>query len=337
MKNLFSSLLIAALAVVMTGCDAFRSLSNTQGTTSQGKPYEVIVVCPHNEWNGPIGDSLRSLLTAPVPYINQTEPLFDVLRVTERGFTNLVVNHRNILKVVVDPSLKEASVGVQYDVTASPQIVMTLQGPDDRSIEEYLARHGGSIVDALEMAERDRAVDYASKYNNSSLHELIFQMFGFEMDVPKGYVLAKKANDFIWARYEYPAASQGFFIYSYPYAGKQSLTVEALVEARNQFATRIPGPSDGSYMTTSNAFEPDLKMYRLNGRLWCELRGFWDVEGDFMGGPFVSFSTVDTATNRVITLDCYVYSPKLHKRNFVRGVEHLLYTIKFPEDGKSAQ
>lgn len=63
-------------------------------------------------------------------------------------------------------------------------------------------------------------------------------------------------------------------------------------------------------MTTSEAFEPDYRMFRLEGRLWCELRGFWDVHGDFMGGPFVSYTTVDTATGRVLTIDCYVYSPK---------------------------
>ena len=50
-----------------------------------------------------------------------------------------------------------------------------------------------------------------------------------------------------------------------------------------------------------------------------------------MGGPFVSYTTVDTATGRVLTIDCYVYSPKNHKRNDVRGVEHLLSLLKFPE------
>ncbi|MFR9584479.1 MAG: DUF4837 family protein, partial [Rikenellaceae bacterium] len=47
---------------------------------------------------------------------------------------------------------------------------------------------------------------------------------------------------------------------------------------------------------------------------------------------YVSYSTIDVATNRVITIDCYVFSPKLPKRNFLRGVEHLLYTVKFPEN-----
>ena len=63
------------------------------------------------------------------------------------------------------------------------------------------------------------------------------------------------------------------------------------------------------------------------------MRGFWDVEGDFMGGPYVSFTTVDTERNRVFTLDGYVYAPDLKKpskRNYVRGIEHLLYGIGFP-------
>lgn len=66
------------------------------------------------------------------------------------------------------------------------------------------------------------------------------------------------------------------------------------------------------------------------------MRGFWDVEGDFMGGPFVSYTTVDTATDRVFTLDCYVYSPKLPKRNYMREVEHLLHLVKFPAATGSA-
>ena len=47
----------------------------------------------------------------------------------------------------------------------------------------------------------------------------------------------------------------------------------------------------------------------------------------------------NTATNRVFTLDCYVYAPDLNKprkRNYLRGLEHLLYTVTFPAD-KPAQ
>ena len=72
--------------------------------------------------------------------------------------------------------------------------------------------------------------------------------------------------------------------------------------------------------------------HRLSGYI----REVHTVEGDFMGGPFVSYTTVDTATDRVFTLDCYVYSPKLPKRNYMREVEHLLHLVKFPAATGSA-
>ena len=259
MKRLIGLSIILLFAALTTGCDAFRTLSDANIKTSQGKPYELILVCPQAEWTGEVGDTLRAILTAPVPYINQTEPLFDVLRVTERGFRNMIAEHRNILKVLVDPSVKETTVAVQYDVTAQPQVVLTLQGPDDRSVVEYLSQHRAELVRVLEMAERDRDVAYNAKFGNPGIEEAIRKTFGIRMNVPKGYLLAASQPDFLWARYEYPTASQGFFLYSYPYAGPQSLTAAALTAARNQFAARIPGPSDGSYMTTSAAFGRSLR------------------------------------------------------------------------------
>lgn len=336
MKTHFRILLAALILVVVTGCDVFNAINNTKGATSQGKPYELIVVCNQQQWDGPLGDTLRSILTAPIPYLNQKEPLFDVMRTTERGYTGLVASHRNILRVVNDPSLTQTNIAVQYDVIANPQIILTLQGPNNQSLINYVSENRAHLVQVIEQAERDRAVAFAETYPETPITNAVKKIFGVEMTPPKGYLLAKEDPDFIWARYEYPTASQGFFIYSYPYTGPQSLSPEALLAARNKFAARIPGPADGSYMTTSDAFSPDFRMFRLEGRLWCEQRGFWDVKGDFMGGPFVSYTTVDTKTNRVFTLDCYIFSPKLHKRNFMRGVEHLLYTIHFPDEEPAA-
>lgn len=335
MKTFFRGISLLLIAAAVVGCDAFHTLNKKK--SAQGRPYELIVVCPQMEWNGELGDSLRAVFTAPVPYLNQAEPLFDVLRVTERGFKDMIADHRNILKIVVDPEVQQAEAAVEYNVTSEPQIVVTLQGPDDKALVEYLSQKRNDLLHVLEQAERDRDVQAYSTFNNPGIEAAIRKLFGVEIKVPKGYVLAKQTDDFLWARYEYPTASQGFFVYSYPYEGPESLSLDALIKARNKFAALIPGPSDGSYMITSDAFEPDYRLFRLEGRLWCELRGFWDVEGDFMGGPFVSYTTVDTETNRVFTLDGYVYAPDLNKprkRNYIRGIEHLLYTIHFPEQSK---
>ncbi len=330
-KTQLIALAALALTTAMVGCDAFRSISSNS-VTAQGSPYELIVVSNQPQWEGILGDSLRAVFTASIPYLQQTEPIFDVLRVTEQGYSNLVTRHRNIFRTVIDPSIDSAAVAVQYNLHATPQIVLTLQGPNEEALIQYLSDHRKAITDVLESAERDRAIDYAKKFNAKSIEALILKKFGFEMKIPQGYTVRNEGDDFLWISYEYPTSSQGVLIYSYPATeGALSLSDSELVKARNKYVANIPGPADGSYMTTFMEYFPDYRLFRLEGRIWAELRGLWEVEGDFMGGPFVSYSTIDVPTSRVITIDGYVYSPKLGKRNFVRGVEHLLYNVSFPD------
>jgi hypothetical protein len=74
---------------------------------------------------------------------------------------------------------------------------------------------------------------------------------------------------------------------------------------------------------------PGQKEISLNGVYVNELRGLWQVEGDFMGGPYVNYSLVDAQKNRVICIDGYVYAPKFDKREFLREQEALIKTITF--------
>ena len=330
MKRFIRSLLVLCVALAAIGCDAFHKLS-TDGSTSQGAPYEVIVVCKNDVWSSSAGDTLRSILRQPVPTNNQYEPLYDVLRVAPENFKNLLERHRNVLKLLVDPTVENTGIGVQYDVTARPQIMILAQAPSVEALTQLIAENGENLVQVLESAERDRTIAFGKKFGVADLEKLIAEKFGVKMHIPKGYTLRNATEDFVWVSYEFPTASQGFFVYSYPYEGPKSLSLKSLTAARNKYAAKIPGPSDGSYMTTLGEYEPDYRMMRIEGRLCVEMRGLWDVANDFMGGPFVSFSTVDTATNRVFTIDCYVYSPKLGKRNFLRQLEHLVHMVEFEQ------
>ena len=341
MKNLSKVLILMLILLVFYGCKSFNILTSAK-KSAQGSPYEVLVVCDNREWEGAVGENLRSLFSTQVKGINQSEPMFSTVRITASDFKGLLPDYRNILKVLCSPSVKECSILARYDVTASPQIELTFQGPSQKAMVEYLNQHGGELLQVLEIAERDRTINFATKHGERSVEEILRKKFDIEMAVPKGYIFRAQSDSFVWISHEYPMASQGFFIYSRPYNGKQDISTKALVKARNEFAKRIPGPSDGSYMTTVEKipnlendgyvpFEPERKAVRINGRSWIELRGLWEVENDFMGGPFVSYTTLDERTNRLITLDCYVYSPKYGKRNHLRALEHLVYVISFPE------
>lgn len=342
----FSHFIIAIVAILaLVGCDSFSTISSTK-KTAQGSPYEVLVVCDGREWESPLGEEIRSVLGTHVEMINQEEPMFDIVRITARDFKHLLPSYRNILKVLCSSEVKEVSILAQYDVVATPQLVLTFQGPSIEAMVAYLKENGANLLRVLEIAERDRTIASAKGQGVKTLEKEINKMFGIEMKLPSGYLLRAQSENFIWVSNEYPAASQGFFLYTHPFNGQASLSTEALVKVRNSYAKRVPGPSDGSYMTTVTrmpnienngyvTFMPERKVVKINGRDWIELRGFWDVEKDFMGGPFVSYTTLDKASGKLLTLDCYVYSPKYGKRNFLRPLEHLVYCISFPESKTS--
>lgn len=345
MKRILFVIFALAATLSFAGCDSFRTLNGTK-KTAQGSPYEVLVVCDGHEWDSPLGEELRSIFSTPVEMLNQNEPMFDVVRITARDFKHLLPSYRNILKVLCSPEVKETAMLAQYDVVASPQLVLTFQGPSIEAMVAYLKENGANLLRILEIAERDRTIALTDKQSAKPLEKIIKRVFDLDMKIPNGYLFRAESENFVWASNEYPAASQGFFIYSHPFNGKPSLTTEALVKARNTFAKRIPGPTDGSYMTTvtripnieNNGYEvfmPERKVLKINGRDWIELRGFWDVENDFMGGPFVSYTTLDERTGQLLTLDCYVYSPKYGKRNFLRPLEHLVYGVSFPTKEKN--
>ena len=341
MRRLFTIFASVALLLSMVSCDSFNTLTTTR-KSAQGAPYEVLVVCNGREWESALGEELRRLFATPVEMVNQVEPMYNVIRITANDFKGVLPAYRNILKVVCSSDVKDCSIMARYDVVATPQVVLTFQGPSVEAMVGYLKENGASLLQVLEIAERNRTIEYARKYGAKELEGIIRTALGVEMRVPKGYMFRAESEGFVWASHEYPVASQGFFLYTHPYEGKKSITAESLVKARNRYAKRIPGPSSGSYMTTVTRIpnidntdyteiKPEYRVLRINGRDWVELRGFWDVENDFMGGPFVSYTTLDKASGKLLTLDCYVYSPKDPKRNYMRALEHLVYVISFPD------
>ncbi|KAA6320193.1 hypothetical protein EZS27_030005, partial [termite gut metagenome] len=91
----------------------------------------------------------------------------------------------------------------------------------------------------------------------------------------------------------------------------------------------MPGAPANSYMITDSV-TVEVKPLNLHGEYAFEARGLWRVKGDFMGGPFVSHSRVDTKNQHVITAEIFIYSPDRSKGSLIRRMEASLYTLKLP-------
>ena len=66
---------------------------------------------------------------------------------------------------------------------------------------------------------------------------------------------------------------------------------------------------------------------QLGSKIGMEMRGLWETENDYMGGPFYHFSYVN-AQNKCISVDGFVYAPNDTKRDYLRQVEAIVKSVK---------
>ncbi len=295
-----------------------------------GKAGEVIVVIDQGSWEGSVGTALRDTLASDFPYLPQREPLYTLINVPYSAFTNIFEIHRNIILVNISNKVTEPGVVYKTDVWAKPQCVIAINAIDSESATQLIEDHKERIATTLEQAERDRVIANSIKYEELSLAPIVQNMIGGSPHFPMGYSLKKAVKDFIWISYN-TQILQGILIYKYPVGEDQNpLSLESLITKRNQvLKDNVPGMFENTYMTTSSFGTPGLKYLRFRGRDFAEIRGLWEVENDYMGGPFVSHSFYSPDGQEIIVLEAFVYAPKYDKRQFLRQVESILYSFEW--------
>ncbi len=296
-----------------------------------GKAGEVVVVIDKANWEGAVGNALRDSLTCETPYLPQREPLFTLVNVPQSGFTNMFQIHRNIIMVNISSSVTEPGVVYRKDVWARPQTVININAADAESAVRLIQENSAYITATLEQAERDRIIANSKRYEERKLAPVVTEMIGGSPHFPSGYQLKKKTADFIWIAYEVQYVTQGILIYKYPVAeGENMLDPDNLLEKTNEvLKNNVPGMFDNTYMTVSSFAKPTVEYKKYKGLEFAEMRGFWEVYNDYMGGPFVSHSFYSRDGKDVIVLLGFVYAPKYDKRQYLRQVESVIYSFEW--------
>jgi len=297
-----------------------------------GTAGEVLLVMDKNQWNETPGEAFKAMLREDVPGLPQSEPLFNVINIPRKAFSELFRIHRNVIVTNISNTVEKPGIQVEYNKWAQPQVVITIVAPDRDSFLEVFDNNREKMLAILYKAEKDRLTNNYSKYKETQLIEKLEKRTGIHLTIPKGYTFDLDTNNFIWISHETPEISQGIFVYYYDYKDTTDFTTNALINKRNELLKMyVAGDGKGTYMTTELQIFPQFRSYNLNKKYTAELRGLWKVENDFMGGPFLSISQFDEKNNRIVTIEGYVYAPKFNKREYIRQLEAILYSLDYVE------
>lgn len=328
MKRIIKNLaFLAILSSLLFSCNS----KKTRYETISGKAGEVVVVIGKETWKGSTGALIREILAQPVSSLPQSEPMFNLIDVPPEAFIDLFKKSRNIITVKISSTFTETKVEFTKDTWAYPQAVVNILASSPANFEELFKANSSKIMAYFLKAEKDRLQEVYTKSHEKAIYNTLLEKFDIKLYVPTGFNIVKQDSNFAWIRYDTPLITQNILVYSYKYDSDSIFTRNQQLVKRNLIAKKyVPGPTPGSYMTTDMEWPSDFNILKHNGNYASDTRGLWKLENDFMGGPFINLSVLDASRRRVVTVEGNVYAPKNDKRNYLRQLEAMIYSLEFP-------
>lgn len=294
-----------------------------------GKPGEMLVVISPKLWQSEVGKQFREIMAQPHLALPQDEPVFKLVDIPPKAFKPIFHTTRNIVFIDVAAKYEKSQVIYQRDQWAYKQAVVRINLSKTSDFKELFLQKSDKILSFFLGAEKRRLMDNYKKYYAKDIDETMKKNHQISIKTAPGFSIHKDTTDFVWMSYETPTISQGIIVSTFKYEDEKTFTPEFLVKKYDEvLSANIPGPTKGSYMKTEDLIEPVFQPFKLNKNYAVEMRGLWEVENDFMGGPYIALSVLDPKRNRVVNLIGYVYAPKNDKRNYVRQLEAMLYSLK---------
>ncbi len=292
---------------------------------SMGRINSLVIVIDNSEWLGKPGDALRKIIGTPVLGLPQEENQFSVTQTPVKAFKTIFQTSRNLLLVGYGD---ENTYKIKKDIYASPQVVMTILGTDEASLLAQIEKYKKEIVDVFKKAD---IKVYQKKLGQSLVQNdtiKTLKKLNVALEIPTDYRRVDDTGDFLWFRKHIEKGDMNLLVYELPL--KDVMTIENSIAAERDTIGKkyIPGPSDGSYMITEAAYSPHIIPTELNKLSAYETRGKWEVKNDFMAGPFLNYTIIDKANNRLLVLEGFTYAPNADKRDYMFELEAIIKTLK---------
>lgn len=343
MKNHFNIILLLTatfLTTLFTSCDSDINVNDFKSDAT-GLRGEVLVIMEDYYWEKEAGQSIKSffekeLSGTPQPF----EPQLSVRCYPHKNFNRNHKTNRNIVSVIFDEKLSKTTLKIEHDKWMKKQTYVEIKSPNMKSFTELMDREGEKLVNVFLHDELSRIKRFFASSKNSNTLKLVKEKQDLNIIFPKEYNVITNKKTFLSATRERMVSrngkmfdlQQGILVYHYPYTSDSIFDVDYLVKKRNEVVgTFVKGATDEEFMTTNPdpRITPVIDTVNLNGEFAVEMRGLWKMENNFMGGPFISLTTIDKKNNRVVTAEGYIFAPNSPKRELIRDLEAIIYSVSF--------
>jgi len=312
--------------MLFLACDSNSSKGKRILPSSVGNINNLSVVIDNDLWDGSIGVSIRDILGAEVYGLPQQEPLFTMQQMPTVVFSDFATKNRTVLKIEKG---KAADTKFLDDAFAKPQKLVLVSGMTNQEIIDQLEQNTAKIISEFknkEIKEKQRRIRKSLHKNNT-----IEEKLGLTINFPSAYRVAKEEDNFFWLRKDLKTGTMNLMLYEMPLnaISEGDDAISDIIKMRDSIGkTHIPGPIEGSYMITEEAYTPFLNTTIIDNKPTIETRSTWEVKNAFMAGPFLNYIIEDKINKRLLVIEGFAFAPSVAKRDYMFELEAIMKSIK---------
>ena len=339
-------------AFIIIGCTNNPNSLLANKPNAMGRVNSLVVLAEQAIWDGKPGDTLDYYFAGAYPVLPAPEPFFDLKHFTaedldaeplRREFRNILVlaDVSDTLSLVTkmlkrdlgDEKFKRALTDPDFHATvgvnkwARGQIMMYIFGNGEEDLANAIKSNFPGFAKRIHKNDEPAlsASIYGSMQINENLSRLVRDSFGIKINIPGPYVKAIQDENFLWIRADFKEVNQSLVFRKFTYQNESQLTKANIIRLRNEYGKQyIRTSSADAYMTTN---EVDLPVYEyvqpINDIYAVEVRGIWETENDFMGGPFISYALLNEKKNEIVFIRSSIYFSPVLNLNFCLTFSHI--------------
>lgn len=320
-KTLFLFLLVSVLVSCQKKTDTLNQENASDINT-------ISVIIDDQLWNSEVGDSIRNKFASPVLGLPQEEPLFTIKQFPLKLFEGFSTGSRNMIIVKKnDKNLFQ----IKANEFSETQNSFHISGKSTNEILFLLEKHFAEIIKRMRETEiKANQLILSDSLQNT---DKIKKKFNVDLSIPIEYDYVRRRKNFIWLKKEITSGNTSILIYQIPYNSiRDKNAVNDIVKVRDSIGKLyIHAKNNNAKMMTEEAYFPYFSKIKWNEYDVYETKGTWEMNNDFMSGPFVNYAIKDKANNRILVLEGFCYAPSKEKRDLMFELESIIKTIRIPK------
>ncbi len=253
------------LGLLLIACDE----NNKALPKSTGSANEIIVVVSDAIWEKYPSEAIKNIFSKDYPGLQQSEPVFNVIRINPADFSSIFKTHQNIILIS-----ENGEEGKRKDVWASPQLLVKMNWSPESNKTQFAAN----------------CEQYARQFYQNQLQKIrqkhtiskqkTTNKFGMEFYLPSEYSIVENNPKLFWATYNPKNKDLIKQLLVFNFKINEINFHENLIEKVDSvLAKTLKGRAEDNFVKIEKRFPLEISANTY--------RGLWKMENDFMGGPFL--------------------------------------------------